>query len=107
MVPTDKGLRIGPLHVPVDEEVEGIHLKLLQNPTPKHTFSECIRRFNANVPYSGLLYSTTQDVKPHTFTKQKTSKFIISGIIFRQQRETHNQRSAVSRAERRRSKDNI
>ncbi|GJQ87934.1 putative dnaJ homolog subfamily C member [Trypoxylus dichotomus] len=61
MVNTDKGLRVGPLYLPVEEEVESMHIKFLQNPPPKRSFFECVRRFNANVPYSGLLYSVTQD----------------------------------------------
>lgn len=62
MTPTDRGLRLGPLHVPVEEEAESIHVKFLQNPPPKKSFAECVKRFNANAPYSGLLYSVTQDV---------------------------------------------
>lgn len=62
MIPTQRGLRLGPLHLPVEEEVESLHVKFLQNPPPKHTFSECVWRFNANIPYSGLLYSVTQEV---------------------------------------------
>ncbi|KAB0803499.1 hypothetical protein PPYR_00469 [Photinus pyralis] len=61
MVPTMRGFRLGPLHLPVDEEVESSHVKFLLNPPPRHSFSECVHRFNANVPYSGLLYSVTQD----------------------------------------------
>lgn len=62
MINTDKGLRVGPLYLPVEEEVESIHIKFLQNPPPKKSFYECVKRFNANVPYSGLLYSITQEV---------------------------------------------
>lgn len=62
MIPTDRGLRLGPLHLPVDEEVESLHLKLLLNPPITKPFSHCVRRFNANVPYSGLLYSVTNEV---------------------------------------------
>lgn len=62
MQPTERGLRLGPLHFPVDEEAESLHVKFLQNPPPKRTFAECVRRFNANAPYSGLLYSVNQDV---------------------------------------------
>ncbi|XP_044264022.1 dnaJ homolog subfamily C member 13 [Tribolium madens] len=61
MIPTERGLRLGPLHLPVEEEAESLHVKFLQNPPPRRTFFECVRRFNANVPYSGLLYSITQD----------------------------------------------
>lgn len=61
MVSTDRGLRLGPLHIPVEEEVESLHLKFLQNTVSPHQFAACVRRFNANVPYSGLLYSVTQE----------------------------------------------
>lgn len=61
MVPTERGLRLGPLHLPVEEEAEINHVKFLLNQPVKHSFSMCVRRFNANVPYSGLLYSFTQD----------------------------------------------
>lgn len=63
MIPTDRGLRLGPLHFPVDEEVESLHLKLLLTPPLTRPFSHCVRRFNANVPYSGLLYSVTNEVR--------------------------------------------
>lgn len=62
MVPRERGLRLGPLHLPVEEEAETLHVKFLQNPPPNKSFAECVRRFNANVPYSGLLYSVNQDV---------------------------------------------
>lgn len=62
---TERGFRLGPLQLPVEEEPESIHVKFLYNPPPKKSFSECVRRFNANVPYSGLLYSVTQDVSHH------------------------------------------
>ncbi|XP_017781227.1 PREDICTED: dnaJ homolog subfamily C member 13 [Nicrophorus vespilloides] len=61
MIPTERGLRFGPLSIPIEEEVETIHIKFFQNPPPKLTFTECVRRFNANAPYSGLRYSVTQD----------------------------------------------
>lgn len=62
MSPTERGLRLGPLHLPVDEEVESLHLKLLLNPPVTKPFFHCVKRFNANVPYSGLLYSITNEV---------------------------------------------
>lgn len=62
MRPVQRGYRLGPLHLPVDEETESMHVKFLQNSPPKHIFTEMVHRFNANVPYSGLLYSVTQDV---------------------------------------------
>lgn len=61
MLPTERGYRLGPLFIPVDEEAESIHVKFLHNSPPRHSFNECVRRFNANIPYSGLSHSVTQD----------------------------------------------
>lgn len=61
MVATERGFRLGPLVLPVDEEAEMAQVKFLLNPPPRHAFVECVRRFNANVPYSGLSHSVSQD----------------------------------------------
>ncbi|XP_046397209.1 dnaJ homolog subfamily C member 13 [Ischnura elegans] len=58
---TQRGKRLGPLNLPVDEEVESMHLRFLQQPPGRRTFAEMVERFNANVPYSGLIHSVTQD----------------------------------------------
>ncbi|CAL4130362.1 unnamed protein product, partial [Meganyctiphanes norvegica] len=59
MTPTPRGKRLGPLEVPVDEEVESMHLKFLQQLPPGWNFPEAVDRFNANVSYSGLLHAVT------------------------------------------------
>ncbi|XP_060515817.1 dnaJ homolog subfamily C member 13 [Cylas formicarius] len=61
MIQTQRGLRLGPLHLPVEEEAESLHLKFLQNPPVTENFFRCVQRFNANAPYSGLLYSVSQE----------------------------------------------
>ncbi|KAK3858864.1 hypothetical protein Pcinc_034976 [Petrolisthes cinctipes] len=61
MTPTARGKRLGPLEVPVDEEVESMHLKFLQQPPPGWSFAEAIERFNSNVSYSGLLHAVTAE----------------------------------------------
>lgn len=61
MSPTNRGKRLGPLGVHLEEEVESCHLKVLDKLPPKMSFAEAIERFNANTPYSGLLHSVTQD----------------------------------------------
>ncbi|KPJ10468.1 DnaJ-like subfamily C member 13 [Papilio machaon] len=58
--PTPRGYRLGPLHQAVDEETESNHLRLFQNPGDMLP-AEVIERFNANVGYSGLIYSVSQD----------------------------------------------
>ncbi|CAG9563804.1 unnamed protein product [Danaus chrysippus] len=60
---TPRGYRLGPLHHPVDEETESNHLRLFQNPVGMSR-AEVIERFNANVGYSGLIYSVSQDARP-------------------------------------------
>ncbi|XP_076044368.1 receptor mediated endocytosis 8 isoform X2 [Oratosquilla oratoria] len=61
MTVTPRGKRLGPLEVPVEEEVESMHLKFLQQPPPGWTFAEAVERFNANVSYSGLLHAVTAE----------------------------------------------
>lgn len=59
---TPVGKRWGPLDCPVDEKVESLFLKFIHQPPPTWTFNELMIRFNANVEYSGLLHSVTQNV---------------------------------------------
>lgn len=60
---TPRGKRAGILSVPVDEETEGNVLKyLISNFQYQTKRLEVLDRFNANIPYSGLNYSVTQDV---------------------------------------------
>ncbi|XP_043196340.1 dnaJ homolog subfamily C member 13-like isoform X3 [Amphibalanus amphitrite] len=59
--PTPRGHRLGPLFTPVEEEVESMHLKLLQQQPPSWTAADAVARFNANVSYSGLLHAVTGD----------------------------------------------
>ncbi|ELU18389.1 hypothetical protein CAPTEDRAFT_227625 [Capitella teleta] len=58
---TNRGHRLGPFTVPVDEEVESQHMKFLHNPPAGMTFSEAISRFNSNISYSGLLHAVTAE----------------------------------------------
>uniref|UniRef100_A0A6Q2XCL8 J domain-containing protein n=1 Tax=Esox lucius TaxID=8010 RepID=A0A6Q2XCL8_ESOLU len=60
MAPTQRGQRWGLLSMPVDEEVESLHLKFLAAP-PNGNFADAVFRFNANVSYSGVLHAVTQD----------------------------------------------
>uniref|UniRef100_A0A182NJR4 J domain-containing protein n=1 Tax=Anopheles dirus TaxID=7168 RepID=A0A182NJR4_9DIPT len=59
---TPRGKRVGPLTVSVDEETEANLLRYIitnyQYPVKR---IDVMERFNANVPYSGLNYSVTQD----------------------------------------------
>ncbi|XP_062841489.1 dnaJ homolog subfamily C member 13-like isoform X2 [Trichomycterus rosablanca] len=60
MAPTQRGQRWGLLSMPVDEEVESLHLKFLAAP-PNGNFGDAVFRFNANISYSGVLHAVTQD----------------------------------------------
>ena len=62
MTVTPRGCRLGPLELPVDEEVESMHLKFLQQPPAGWTYVHAVHRFNANVSYSGLMHAVTGDV---------------------------------------------
>ncbi|KAH0503542.1 DnaJ-like protein subfamily C member 13 [Microtus ochrogaster] len=60
MTPTHKGQRWGLLSMPIDEEVESLHLRFLATP-PNGNFADAVFRFNANISYSGVLHAVTQD----------------------------------------------
>ncbi|XP_065077705.1 dnaJ homolog subfamily C member 13 isoform X2 [Ochlerotatus camptorhynchus] len=59
---TPRGKRVGPLTASVDEETEANLLRYIiscyQYPVKRF---DVLERFNANIPYSGLNYSVTQD----------------------------------------------
>ncbi|XP_055532841.1 dnaJ homolog subfamily C member 13 isoform X1 [Wyeomyia smithii] len=59
---TPRGKRVGPLTAPVDEETEANLLRYIiscyQYPVKR---LDVLERFNANIPYSGLNYSVTQE----------------------------------------------
>ncbi|XP_043960500.1 dnaJ homolog subfamily C member 13-like isoform X1 [Gambusia affinis] len=61
MAPTQRGQRWGLLSMPVDEEVESLHLRFLAAPPPGGNFADSVFRFNANISYSGVLHAVTQD----------------------------------------------
>ncbi|MEQ2168562.1 DnaJ subfamily C member 13 [Goodea atripinnis] len=60
MAPTQRGQRWGLLSMPVDEEVESLHLRFLAAP-PSGNFADAVFKFNANISYSGVLHAVTQD----------------------------------------------
>ena len=75
--PLERGKRLGPLHLVLGEEVESMHLKYLVTPPQGWTFVEAVSRFNANVPYSGLIHSVTAE---HLFAENK-EKLIHSAML--------------------------
>lgn len=43
-------------------QIESNHLKCIKEPPPRKTFAEVLDRFNANIEYSGLIHSVSEDV---------------------------------------------
>ena len=62
MAQTTRGHRLGPLNLPVGEEVESQYLKYIVNLPQGVKYSEAVERFNANVSYSGLNHAVSQEV---------------------------------------------
>ena len=62
MAQTNRGHRLGPLNLPVEEEVESQYLKYIVNLPQGVKYSEAVERFNANVSYSGLNHAVSQEV---------------------------------------------
>ena len=81
MTPTPRGKRLGPLEVPVDEEVESLHLKFLQQAPIGWTYSEAVHRFNANVSYSGLLHAVTGEVSILYYRFENVSFAVLFSIF--------------------------
>uniref|UniRef100_A0A915KDM6 Uncharacterized protein n=1 Tax=Romanomermis culicivorax TaxID=13658 RepID=A0A915KDM6_ROMCU len=72
---TDRKLRILPFCNDLDEENESQIAKLLcSSATNLEQFRICLERFNANIPYSGLMYSVSQE---GLFTENK-EKLIVA-----------------------------
>ena len=58
---TQVGNRLGPLLLPVEEEVESIFLKSLASAPTGPGFVNAVREFNSNIGYSGLNHAVTQE----------------------------------------------
>ena len=58
---TKRGQRLGPLNLPVEEDVESQYLKYMANLPQGVRLSEAVERFNSNVAYSGLNHAVTQE----------------------------------------------
>ena len=58
---TKRGQRLGPLNIPVEEEVESQYLKYMVNLPQGVKLSEAVERFNSNVAYSGLNHAVTHE----------------------------------------------
>ncbi len=58
---TRRGQRLGPLNLPVEEEVESQYLKYIVNLPQGVKSCEAVERFNSNVAYSGLNHAVTAE----------------------------------------------
>lgn len=67
----ERAKRLGPLHIALEEEVESMHLKSIVTLPPGWNFMEAVSRFNANVPYSGLIHSVTAEVRTRDVWMEK------------------------------------
>lgn len=74
---TNIGYRLGPLVLPVEEEVESIYLKLLGTTLPGPSFMSAVEQFNANIGYSGLNHAVSQE---GLFAENK-EKLIVQALI--------------------------
>jgi DnaJ family protein C protein 13 len=77
ILPTNLSWRCGPLHAPVDDEIERSHLKAFVALPAGWKFLDAIYRFNTICPYSGLAHNSVQDVK--LFSENK-AKLIIDAL---------------------------
>lgn len=80
---TNRGHRLGPFTVPVDEEVESQHLKFVQNPPIGMPVAEAISRFNSNISYSGLLHAVTADTL-FAENKEKMINLTLASLLDRE-----------------------
>lgn len=58
---TKRGQRLGPLNLPVEEEVESQYLKYIVALPQGVQFPEAVERFNSNVAYSGLNHAVSHE----------------------------------------------
>jgi DnaJ family protein C protein 13 len=63
MKTTRRGIRIGPFSAFIDDEVEALHLKFLNQFPPGISLVELVTRFNVNIPYSGIVNAVSNDVR--------------------------------------------
>ena len=80
---TNRGKRLGPLHLPVEEDVESQYLKYLVNLPQGVRLSEAVERFNSNVAYSGLNHAVTQEGL-FTENKEKLINGALSALLMRE-----------------------
>ncbi len=58
---TRRGHRLGPLNLPVEEDVESQYLKYMVTLPQGVSLADAVERFNSNVAYSGLNHAVTAE----------------------------------------------
>ncbi|KAM3180931.1 hypothetical protein ACTXT7_015342 [Hymenolepis weldensis] len=93
--PSRRHLRMQPTSVSSSEEVESMHLRCLRQPPEDISFWEGVERFNANVAYSGLVHSVSQD----GIFAEKKEKLIKDALIVLLTRNTSMQTPVTNASE--------
>lgn len=75
MTPTKRGYRLDPFNAIIDEEVEKLHSNFIHETPLNYSMNEVLARFNANIPYSGLINAVTQDVNLSLILKKSNYIF--------------------------------
>lgn len=78
MMPTNLGLRCGPLYVPVEDEIERSHLRAFQTLPIGWSFMDAVHRFNTVCSYSGLTSSMPED---HSLWSESRSRLIEAALM--------------------------
>lgn len=84
---TKRGQRLGPLNLPVEEEVESQYLKYIVTLPQGVPFREAVERFNSNVSYSGLNHAVTHEGL-FTENKEKLINGALTALLIREGDQT-------------------
>ncbi len=80
---TKLGLRLGPLLLPVEEEVESVFLKGIAGSASGNELAAAIEEFNVNIGYSGLNHAVSQEGL-FTENKEKLINQTISALLVKE-----------------------
>lgn len=84
---TKRGQRLGPLNLPVEEEVETQYLKYIVNLPQGVQLPEAVERFNSNVGYSGLNHAVSQEGL-FAENKERLIKGALTALLIREGDQT-------------------
>lgn len=83
MTETIRFHRVGPWDVPVEEEIQILYLKSLgtYTDTTGLTFDQMVSRFNVNIDYSGMKFTTLIDSKEIEYISSAVTCWILFHIV--------------------------